>query len=411
MRTHCPIPLALVAASAFALARPAPATIRLVKPDGTGDFPTIAAAVAAAADHDFIGLTDGVFSGEGNYNVSISGKTVFIASMSGDAAGCVIDPGGVTGESRRAFIFASIGPSALAHVTGLTIRNARADGVGQAGDGGAILIDHAYLELENCVFEENAARRGGAVFVGESSTARITGCRFAGNQADESGGAVMFGLATSMGVIHICTFTGNTAPEGGAIACLGTGNPLIWSSTFHANSAGASGGAHLYLRGDARPMLVRCILAAGLQGGAVARESGTEIPSISCTDIWGNADGDWTECIAELARTGGNLHANPRFCDAGAGDFRLESLSPCATGTGGCATIGAWEIGCATSLRVCCAGPVCCMLEESECLALGGAFITDPLFPICETGICDMDAQATTWGSLKRMFIEPDHPW
>ena len=38
----------------------------VVRPNGTGDFPNIQAAVNAAVDGDVIALTDGVFRGSGN---------------------------------------------------------------------------------------------------------------------------------------------------------------------------------------------------------------------------------------------------------------------------------------------------------------------------------------------------------
>ncbi len=409
MRARSSITLALTAASVFALGRPAQATSYLVKPDGTGDFPTIAAAVAAAVDYDVIELADGVFTGPGNYNIWISGKTVMIGSSSRVASSCVIDPGGVAGESRRAFIFANIDPSTAPYISDLTIRHAQADVAGQAGYGGAIFINQAYVAFDNCIFEENAARRGGAIFIGEASFAQIAECRFEDNHADESGGAVMFALTTGVGTLHDCTFTGNSAPQGGAISCWNANNASIWSSTFYANTAGASGGAHLYLRWDARPMLARCVLAAGTQGGAIVCESGTEIPNITCTDIWGNTGGDWTGCIAELAPLDANLNADPLFCDAGAGNLHLQPGSPCNTATE-CATIGAYEVGCTTIVRVCCVGAACYMLEAGDCAAIGGVFITDPLFPTCDPDPCPVDAQPTTWGKLKHMFIEPARP-
>jgi hypothetical protein len=408
MRARYPIPFALMAALTFALGRPATATIYLVKPDGTGDFPTIAAAVAAAVDHDIIELDNGVFSGPGNYNVWITGKTLLIGSRSQVASSCVIDPGGVAGESRRAFIFANIDPSAPPYVTDLTFRHARADVAGQEGYGGAIYVEHAYFALENCIFEENAARRGGAIYIGEESFAQITECRFTANQADESGGAVMFAQTTGTGVLHTCTFAGNAASQGGAIACWNAGNPSILSSTFYANTA-TSGGAHLYLRWGAQPMVRRCILATGLQGGAVVCESGTEIPNISCTDIWGNAEGDWTGYIADMETTEGNLHADPLFCNAFADNLHLQPTSPCNTGTA-CETIGAWEVGCTAVARVCCVAEACYLLEEDDCAAIGGIFITDPLFPTCDPDPCPVGVEATTWGGLKRMFIESDRP-
>jgi hypothetical protein len=53
---------ALAAAGGFS---PSPAAEHSVRPDGLGDFPTIQAAVSAAAAGDTIVLEDGVFTGAG----------------------------------------------------------------------------------------------------------------------------------------------------------------------------------------------------------------------------------------------------------------------------------------------------------------------------------------------------------
>jgi hypothetical protein len=67
------------------------ATTYLVRPDGTGDFPTIQAAVAASASGDVIELANGTFTGPGNRDVDYLSKLVTIRSQSGNPEACVID--------------------------------------------------------------------------------------------------------------------------------------------------------------------------------------------------------------------------------------------------------------------------------------------------------------------------------
>jgi predicted outer membrane repeat protein len=67
-----------------------------VKPDGTGDFPTIQAAVNAAVANDVILLTDGTFSGAGNRAVTYLGKAITITSVNGPSA-TTISCGGQNG--------------------------------------------------------------------------------------------------------------------------------------------------------------------------------------------------------------------------------------------------------------------------------------------------------------------------
>ncbi len=70
---------------------PVLATTYLVQPDGTGDFPTIQAAVEAALDGDVIELTNGIFSGNGNWDIDFLGKRITVRSQSGNPELCIID--------------------------------------------------------------------------------------------------------------------------------------------------------------------------------------------------------------------------------------------------------------------------------------------------------------------------------
>jgi len=70
----------------------AEAAIWVISPDGSGDAPTIMAAIEAAEfNDDVIELTDGVFSGIGNRDLNNNGKNILIKSQSGNPADCIID--------------------------------------------------------------------------------------------------------------------------------------------------------------------------------------------------------------------------------------------------------------------------------------------------------------------------------
>ena len=62
-----------------------------VHPDGTGPYPSIQAAIDAARGGDTITLSDGVYTGPGNFNIDLRGKAITVASTSGDPRACVID--------------------------------------------------------------------------------------------------------------------------------------------------------------------------------------------------------------------------------------------------------------------------------------------------------------------------------
>ena len=115
-----------------------------------------------------------------------------------------------------------------------------------------------------------------------------------------------------------CTFYGNGAPHGGNISsdCFG------------------------------EVTLSECIVASSASGVGVYGDSFSDI-EIECTDIHGNAGGDWVGSIEELLGQNGNISADPLFCDPGNGDFTLAEGSPCLPDFNpGCGLMGAHGIGC-----------------------------------------------------------------
>lgn len=104
------------------------AEIYLVTPDGTGDFPTIQAAIDAATDGDIVELADGAFAGDGNHNLDFLGKSITLRALNADPERCVIDCHGEAypGETHRGLFFRSgEGPGTI--VQGITIANGAAN--------------------------------------------------------------------------------------------------------------------------------------------------------------------------------------------------------------------------------------------------------------------------------------------
>ncbi len=107
--------------AAVAGAGPAGAATYTVEPDGSGNFPTIQAAVNAATHGDVILLGDGVFTGSGNHSITFGGKRIAVRSASDDPAACTIDLRGSPTNAVRAFLFTAEGPESV--VRGITIAN------------------------------------------------------------------------------------------------------------------------------------------------------------------------------------------------------------------------------------------------------------------------------------------------
>jgi hypothetical protein len=196
------------------LAMPALGTTYVVNPDGTGDFPTIQAAVDAVVNGDVIELGSGVFTGAGNRDVSYHGKAITIRSQGGPE-GCTIDcEGGPGSNNHRAFAFENDeGPESV--LDGVTIRN------GYQMYGGGVWCNGASPVIQNCVFVNNRTSsygNGGALTSWGGPHPSVTRCWFIDNVAGYAGGAVCAcesGDATMM--LTECTFVRNRAVLGGGV--------------------------------------------------------------------------------------------------------------------------------------------------------------------------------------------------
>jgi len=108
----------------------------VVNPEGTGDFPTIQAAILAAGEGDVIELTDGTFTGDGNLDLDFLGKAITVRSQSGDPDLCIIDCDGSSEDPHRGFHFHS-GKGPDSRVEGIEITN------GHQVHGGTVLCEAA----------------------------------------------------------------------------------------------------------------------------------------------------------------------------------------------------------------------------------------------------------------------------
>ncbi len=391
----------------------------VVRPDGLGDYPTIQVAVVYCTDGDTVALTDGVFSGDQNRDIDFFGREITVRSQSGHPASCTIDCGGSESAPHRAFHLVSAeGPGAI--ITGIQMVNGWA-----SPDGGAMLLAGSSPTVRECIFSNNFSSEGGAVCSRVASGAVFTDCVFSDNRA-EYGGALMITNSADP-TFDRCTIEGNQASvEAGAVCCRLSAAPTFTScvfennlaayragglladdesrptvtlSTFHANAGNSGGGA--YCCSQSIGSFVQCTFAAnsgpaggggltcGCQGVAnldaciiAASTSGEAIycwssgtATLRCSDLHGNAGGDWVGMIADQFGMNGNISQDPLFCDLAAGDLTLHAGSPCLAGHHpmgeDCGLIGAWTIGC----------PIEGIEDENGGSPLPVAFRLEPNFP------------------------------
>ncbi len=359
-------------------------SVHVLRDDGTGDFPTIQAAIDAAESGHVIVLEDGIYSGEGNRDLDFGSKNLELISLNLDPALCTIDCGGSAAEPHRAVYMAG-GQSSESLLQGLTIVGGYADPTLPGGDaGGALLLDGASPMIIDCIFQNNLAGSGGAI-AAYGSTFQTEEVAFYDNTAAGDGGAILLASGSDATLEELtCAF--NTAGDGGAIAC-DQSSPSLFRVTLAGNEA-ATAGSGLYLVNASSPTIERTILAFGTGGGAIHCEGDGNSPLLGCTDIYGNLGGDWTGCIADQAETGFNLSVDPLFCDLDNYDFTLWSISECAwQNNPDCPGIGAHMIGCEPSGEaVCCANFSCYIVTYDECEAMDGTFL--PSEDTCDPNPC-----------------------
>ena len=333
------------------------ATTWYVRPDGTGDLPTIQAAVDTLAPGDTLLLASGVFTGDGNINIAVPAKAFLMMSETADPEDCIIDCEGHLGSPRRGFNFGWV-PFGIV-INGVTVRNGHAD------EGGAVSCNGSPTFV-NCIFESNRSDYlGGAVScVYGIDEPVFRNCVFRSNEGSLWGGAIYIEGIWLDVLVDSCEFFDNHASGGGAIYCMmHEAQAEIRNSVFYNNSADGEGGA-IWV-GSMSTDITRCTFVANAApiGSAIATGSGEwgassawvwkciiaynlggsgyyqwgVLPgyeNIVCTDIYGNEGGDWVDGLAGCLGVDGNIYACPSFClaDIEPYDLRLCSGSPCLPG-------------------------------------------------------------------------------
>jgi len=199
------------------------------------------------------------------------------------------------------------------------------------------------VQLINCIFEENVAIHDGGAVGSMGGWPRIEDCLFRNNSA-ERGGAM--DLSHNQFFVEGCTFIGNASTDGGALYISGAHQAEISHCTFQGN--GANRGAALSVLGSGllNLDLSTSIIAFSPEGEGLYW-NGADTLTLSHVDIHGNAGGDWLGDIAYQLGADGNVDLDPIFCDADADDLTLREDSPCLpAGNPDSVLIGAHGEGC-----------------------------------------------------------------
>ncbi len=289
----------------------------VILPDGNGDFPTIQAAINAAAVGDTIALADGIFTGEGNRDLDYLGKAITIEGLNGDPELVTIDCQGTAEDNHRGFIFQN-NETATSILRDLTITNGNV-----VNDGAAILCKSSPL-IDNCRFFQNHAERGGAIFCDHGSP-EIKNCEFFQNEGRSRAGGI--GFLVSDAVVKDSIFTANWGYMGAALFLPDSSEVNISGCTI-TNNANSLDKATIGLDGNSSLSIRNSIIANGPHKAFGEYDSGSV--SITGCDVFGHGSGDYVGPVVGQNGTNGNISADPMFCDEGAGDFTLRGDSPCS---------------------------------------------------------------------------------
>ena len=306
---------------------------------------TIQAAINACThDWDIVEVQQGTYQGAGNRGITFGNKKVIIRSENPNdpciVASTIIDCEGLD----LAFdISNSEGPEYV--ISGITIINGRGKDVSSEYYGGAIYCDGSCPTIEKCIFRNNEADEGGAIYNTTSSLPIISNCSFIDNSANGDGGAMQ--NYSSSPTLTDCVFINNAAGDDGGGLCNKNGsNGIFANCEFSGNyTLGNEGdnrdGGGIFNTdgggGGSSPVFTNCVIINNTTirdgGGACNTGSGTSPCYINCTfcNNVANDDGGGiankgsgtatvTNCIIWGNQDGGDVYLSEDFDSTDASD-------------------------------------------------------------------------------------------
>ena len=271
-----------------------------VRNDGTGDAPTIQAAIDSSASGDTITLAKGIFAVQSMIQCGMKNNIVINSEVGRDSTSLSLCEGSA---------FMSVALCSNLSIDGISFRN---------GQGSALSIDlSSQITVSNCGFFNNG--------------------HYYGNYA------IAFDRCDGIDV-HNNNISGNRA---GINYYELNSNILSYNNTYLANT-----GIAIRLND-----VTNCSITHSIISGSSYGILGFGINlSIGCNDVFNNGENYAILDFPDPTGTAGNISVDPQFCSidpVAYNNYRLQSDSPCAPGNHpngyACGLIGCEPVGCATT--------------------------------------------------------------
>lgn len=368
-----PLRLALIAVLVAAFALPASARTWRIRVDGTGDAPTIAAAVAASSDGDSILVGPGTYTWT-NQNTIPGDWYAMLQLEPGQENLTLIGEAGphatILDAQYQGRVLVTKGLNYLT-MEGFTLRGGSAPALSVA-IGGCMVLHVSHDVFRNCIFRDNSATTGGVAWVGGLAEPSFIDCEFAENTATNGGALFLVNTSTpviiercrfhhnsatsdggAISMVHILArvedsvFAFNQAPQGGAVYMRS-----MWAATFSrctfVGNQGAEAGA-FYVLASPGIRIEQTIVSNGGEGTPYSVSLNSSV-TFSCTDTYRNPV--MNALPAHAIDAGGNFSADPLYCGStDSMNFTLAQASPCIPGNHpsgtACGQVGAFGVGCA----------------------------------------------------------------
>ncbi|MBI5527823.1 MAG: hypothetical protein HY897_15950 [Deltaproteobacteria bacterium] len=251
------------------------------------------------------------------------------------------------GPATETIISGGDGVRGVVLPAGATLDGFTVSGAKNVGQGGGVSVIAgpltASVAIANCAIKGNEATVGGGVYVSDG-TLSIDHSAIADNRASDGGG--IYNQSGNLKLTN-SVISGNRAygSQGGGGGVMNQhGDSEIASCVFEGNTAEAAyGGAlyNVYPTSHAVANSTFALNAAVYGGGAVFNNVQAVFDAVNCI-FWGNTPNEVRNfpnsgavskvrysLISPVHVGEGNFEGDPRFADAGKGDFHLLAGSPC----------------------------------------------------------------------------------